>query len=276
MKGYVYKYTFSDGKVYIGQTRRRPEVRHREHLNQSIGKTNPGFWEAYQRLGEPHFELIDTIEEERELDLVNTLNMAETYYIEMFHAADPDYGYNKKASGTVASSDIMKLNDEFRDIWDKRAKPCREYYFALLEKVCSKKEPLTDDEKECIRECWVNPENIFYHKVKDYNLDNLSANSEEDDFWLGEAFEGFIMDLDEAMEEDIAMFIQENQDEILRRKTKGKIIQQVDMDGNIVREYYSNKEVMDALQIARVDNVLNVLKGRQKSAYGYRWQYKPE
>lgn len=50
MKGYIYKYTFADGKFYIGQTRRNPEIRHREHLNPIIGPANTGFWEAYQRL----------------------------------------------------------------------------------------------------------------------------------------------------------------------------------------------------------------------------------
>lgn len=276
MKGYIYKYTFSDGKVYIGQTRRNPEVRHREHLSQSVGKTNPGFWEAYQRLGEPAFEVIDTIEATREVDLVDYLNRAETFYIEMYKAADPKHGYNKKTAGTVPSQDVMKLNDEFRDVWDAKAKPYREYYSALLKKVISKKEPLTDEEKECIRECWMNPNNIFYHRVEDYNLDDLSANSEDDDFWLGEAFDFFMMLLDEALEDDIYMYLQENQDEILRRRSNGKIIQQIDMEGNIVREFVSNKEVMEALKIARIDNVLNVLKGRQKSAYGYKWQYKPE
>ena len=48
MKGYIYKYTFPDGKVYIGQTRRPIELRHAEHLNPSTGPLNPGFWEAYQ------------------------------------------------------------------------------------------------------------------------------------------------------------------------------------------------------------------------------------
>ena len=45
MKGIIYKYTFPDGKVYIGQTRRHPEKRKREHLAKDVGPTNKGFWE---------------------------------------------------------------------------------------------------------------------------------------------------------------------------------------------------------------------------------------
>ena len=36
MKGIIYKYTFPDGKVYIGQTR-NPEKRKREHIDPKTG-----------------------------------------------------------------------------------------------------------------------------------------------------------------------------------------------------------------------------------------------
>jgi hypothetical protein len=51
MKGYIYKYTFPDGKVYIGQTVRPVAARHREHITPSTGRVNVGFWEAYQKYG---------------------------------------------------------------------------------------------------------------------------------------------------------------------------------------------------------------------------------
>lgn len=274
MKGYIYKYTFLDGKVYIGQTRRNPEVRHHEHLNESIGKTNPGFWDAYQRLGEPKFEIIETIEDSREMNLVDKLNMAETYYIDFYQATDPQYGYNRKSSGTVASHDIMKLNDAYRDLWDEMTRPHYAYFKSVLSKLFQKTVPLTDEEKVFVRENLMVSDNIFYHRVKDYNLDDLSANSDEDDFWMEEAYEGFLMDFNEFVSQDIASYIYENSDSIIRMKSRGKIIQQLDMAGNVIREYGSNGEVVQALNIARIDNVLNVLKGRQKTAYGFRWKYK--
>ena len=86
MKGYIYKYTFSDGKFYIGQTRRNPEIRHREHLNPIIGPANTGFWDAYQCLGEPTYEIIETIENENVTDLVDLLNKRETYWIKYYEA----------------------------------------------------------------------------------------------------------------------------------------------------------------------------------------------
>lgn len=74
MKGYVYKYTFSNGKIYVGQTRRDVNVRHREHMNPSTGPLNPRFWQAYQELGEPKLEIIKEIEEENNYELIQALN----------------------------------------------------------------------------------------------------------------------------------------------------------------------------------------------------------
>ena len=42
MKGIIYKYTFPDGKVYIGQSR-NPEKRMRDHLDPKTGSVNKGF-----------------------------------------------------------------------------------------------------------------------------------------------------------------------------------------------------------------------------------------
>ena len=208
--------------------------------------------------------------------LVDRLNMAETFYIDLFQATDPQHGYNKKSTGTVASRDMMKLNDAFRDLWDKMIEPHHAYFESVLSKMFQKTVPLTDEEKAFVRENILVSDNIFFHRVKEYNLDDLSVNSEDDDFWMGEAYEGFLMDFDEIAAQDVSSYIYENAESIIRKKSKGRIIQQLDMDGKVIREFASNGEVVEALNIARIDNVLNVLKGRQKSAYGYQWKYKEE
>ena len=77
MKGTVYKYTFSDNKVYIGQTR-HAALRHKEHLDKTSGPTNSAFWEAYQRLGEPEYEILFENEFENEFELESALNIIET------------------------------------------------------------------------------------------------------------------------------------------------------------------------------------------------------
>ena len=115
---------------------------------------------------------------------------------------------------------------------------------------------------------------IFHDRVKNYNLEDLSTNSDDDDFWLGEVYQEFIMNFDEDAGCQICQYLNENRDAVLYKRSKGRIIQQIDTEGNVVKEYTSNKEVAEALNLARIDNVLNVLKGRQKSAYGFFWKYK--
>jgi len=276
VKGYIYKYTFSDGKVYIGQTRRMPEIRHREHISKSIGKTNPGFWDAYQRLGEPRFEIIDTFEEGREVDLINTLNKAETFYIAQYRASEPEFGYNKKSAGTVASREDSIIHDEFHDIWVKEIEPYHAFFQSVFDKMIGKTEPLTEAEKRFVRESLLAPDLLFHDEVKDFNLDDLSANSEDDCFWMGEVYQEFLMNFDENAEEQIESYLYENREEIVHQRLRKQVIQQLDMAGNVIREYHSNKDVAEALNVVRIDNVLNVLKGRQKTAYGFRWRYKEE
>jgi hypothetical protein len=74
----------------------------------------------------------------------------------------------------------------------------------------------------------------------------------------------------------VAQYVSENSAEIIRKAKQGKIIQQLDMEGNVVREFDSQDSIRKAFNIVRIDNILNVIKGRQKAAYGFRWRYKPQ
>jgi hypothetical protein len=100
MKGIIYKYTFPDGKVYIGQTR-NPEKRKRDHIDPKIGPTNKGFWEAYQRFGTYEYEVIREIESDNEDELIDLLNRWESGYIYQYKADNPQFGYNRTSYGTV-------------------------------------------------------------------------------------------------------------------------------------------------------------------------------
>ena len=51
-----------------------------------------------------------------------------------------------------------------------------------------------------------------------------------------------------------------------------KPILQYDLDGNFIREWPSATDV----GIEVCGNICNCLKGRQKTAYGYKWKYKNE
>ena len=48
----------------------------------------------------------------------------------------------------------------------------------------------------------------------------------------------------------------------------------IDEEGNVALTFQSFNEIAQHFGVVRPDNVRNVLKGRQKSAYGYYWKYK--
>ena len=69
-------------------------------------------------------------------------------------------------------------------------------------------------------------------------------------------------------------YIVYNREAIIEKRTRHKIIQQLSLQGDLIKEYRSIDEVRDALSLKRVDNITNVIKGRQKTAYGYVWRKK--
>lgn len=149
-KGIVYKYTFPDGKVYIGQTRRHPEVRKREHIDQKIGPLNSGFWRAYQQFGTYQYDVLFECESENDSELVAILNEKETEFIAQYKATNSDYGYNKMQRGSVSVSVWKKLNQKLEALAQEIYAQKKPFVEAILSKAISH-QPLTDIEKDISR-----------------------------------------------------------------------------------------------------------------------------
>ncbi|MBR3577347.1 MAG: hypothetical protein IKN98_01050 [Bacteroidales bacterium] len=278
MKGYIYKYTFSDGKVYIGQTRRPPCMRDKEHFDEEIGKTNPKFWEAYQTFGMPQYEIIETIEEERVQDLVASLNEAETKHIQQFKATNPKYGYNIRERGTVPIPRDKVLDAEFERIWISCAEDWYPIFVSVKTKCFETFEPLTEEELEFCQFELADDENMFSNALKDFKFDfhDLANNSEEARFWLGECTEFAEWRFCEYTWGLIREHIERNKEQILCEHSPETTIVQIDSKGKVVREYASPEELREALQRNNLTNIYNVLEGKQRHAYGYTWRYKKD
>lgn len=277
MKGYIYKYTFSDGKVYIGQTR-RPQMRDKEHFYEKIGKLNSLFWGAYEKLGKPQYEIIDTIEAERPQDLVAALNEAEKEYIYQYDATNPEHGYNVRKGGNVAIPRDKILDAEFERIWDEYNGEWKSIYDDVLTKCFKTFEPLTDSELEFCKTEFADEDNIFSSALLRFKFDfnNLKGNSEDSRFWLGECADFALWRFQEELTCSICHYIQQNREQILKEHSPETTILQIDMKGKIVREYSSPQEIREALQRDNLTNIYNVLEGKQKSAYGFVWCYKKD
>lgn len=273
MKGIIYKYTFSDGKVYIGQTRRHPEKRKREHFDELVGPTNTGFWDAYKKLGKPDYEELLQIERDDVDELVYELNIAESLFIQLYMADNPIYGYNKKPFGNVGTKRNVIIQRAYDDYTNTLLEERLRVYKSATYKIWHSNEPLTKEEYYLIREKY-RKKNFWQSNIEDF-FEN-PKNSHKRDFWLDEALDFVRKLIIEEVEEEASQYISNNYLKILEEEKNKNAIVQIDNDGQIVREFYSFNEICQAFDVPRADNVKNVLKGRQKSAYGYYWKYKKD
>ena len=278
MKGYIYKYTFPDGKIYIGQTRRPIEIRHREHLNPSTGPLNPGFWSAYQSVGEPTLTILETFESDDLTALVNMMNVRETYFIHKERASDPQYGYNDKSVATAYSPETKLLEKEVEVRFERVRNTIMPFFDGISDKILQGcQEELNNDEKAFIKEYLLNSDKNFHadwlKEEMDSNNYSLDGINESDIFEmaLDEAISSYLEDLFELTQQ----YVLENANELMSNRQNERIIQQLDKEGNVIREYQNQSEIREQFQISRVDNIINVIKGRQRTAYGYSWRYKP-
>ena len=276
MKGIIYKYTFSDGKVYIGQTRRHPEKRKREHLDEIVGPTNSGFWEAYKRLGKPEYTELYQTEKDDVDELVSELTDAESFFIHIYQADNPDYGYNRKSFGTVGTKTGIILGKKYNEYLDNLLDVRLKDYENAINKVWQTKEPLTQKEKYLLKEKY-REQNIWQRHIDKYDFDNLANNDEtETEFMVDDALDFVRFMITEEARRDANQYIAENYAQIMDEERSKNAILQIDKDGKVVKEFYSFNDICQYFNVPRADNVRNVLKGRQKSAYGYFWKLKKD
>ena len=150
MKGYIYKYTFPDGKVYIGQTRRDPKRRHKEHIDPITGPCNKGFWYAYQKFHTFQYEILEIVESVNEDNLVYLLNQTESRYILQYNAYNPIFGYNIQPKGDVRTGCDKILRDKIEELFPSVLKSNLTIFDSIWNKIFITKESLTEEEKEIL------------------------------------------------------------------------------------------------------------------------------
>lgn len=283
MKGVIYKYTFPDGKVYIGQTIRPLAVRHKEHITPSTGKVNIGFWDAWQKFGQAKLDVLETVEEQQSGDLIAKLNMLEIKQIEKHKATDPRYGYNWTSGGHATNPDIRILKKEFRkqfqEVWSERGR----FFFELSDRIkdCFEGPVLLNEEQSLYVKNEVIPSILHpYDKYVRVSQNTLSLNGgrgKSASFNKEEAYDWLLFTVQDLCElemnevsQSVAQYVIANYKNIVSLG----IIQQINKNGEIVKEYKSITEVMHALNLSYSTNIYNVLEGKQKTAYGYIWRYK--
>lgn len=156
-KGFIYKYTYPNGKVYIGQTRVSVKERHCQHMSASKDPKRRTICEvAIAKYGEPKLETLETIEvEDNEVTkLIEKLNEAEIKWIKEYDSTNRERGYNLQHGGQIITPEQMILEEKWYEIYEKDEWGYLLGYFSDLlksigHKICVTNEKLTKDEKYC-------------------------------------------------------------------------------------------------------------------------------
>lgn len=284
MKGYIYKYTFPDEKVYIGQTVRPVAARHREHTTPSTGKVNVGFWEAWEKFGDAKLEVIETVETPDSYDLTNRLNNLERYYISQYNSTDSRYGYNRVPGGFGTNASRKVLLKAFRKVMDELWKDRELFYEQLKMKIrlaSDKPVQLDAEQSEFLREVILPDVESRERKYIKFTDDGIlcfrKARTEYNQFFEEEAYSSLLFLVDYAADVDAEELAQRVWSYVLSNTTAildEGIIQKVAKDGTVVKEYASITEIMHDLNLSYNTNIYNVLEGKQKTAYGFIWRWK--
>lgn len=119
-KGYIYKYSFPNGKVYIGQTITSVKQRHYVHMSDARRRERSTLCDvALAKFGEIQPETIEIVEDEDKTKLKERLDKAEIKWIRHYDSTNIVNGYNVQQGGKITSEDTMILEEKWYEIYDK-------------------------------------------------------------------------------------------------------------------------------------------------------------
>ena len=213
--------------------------------------------------------------------LTERLNALEWSLIDQYHSTDPRYGYNRilGGHGTSTSKKVLlkAFNKVFNELWKER----RDFYSNLEEKIsqaCDGPVFLNEEQASFVREAampGIPPEYSQYIELSDDDTLNLLEAAEE--IYAEEAFDWLMFSIKDLADIESSVLAREVESYVLSNATSilsEGIIQKVDKDGTVVKEYGSITDVMHDLNLSYTTNIYNVLEGRQKTAYGFLWRWK--
>ena len=168
--GYIYKYTYPNGKIYIGQTRVSVKDRHYQHMLSAAKNNNCSVCElAIAKYGKPEVETLETIEvaDHENLKLQELLDEAEKKWIKHYDCTTKSgKGYNVQEGGVKITPEEFVLQERWyeifaKDRWGESIEYVKDLLYSIGNKLCVTKEKLTKEEKAI----W------FGYKFYEYNIE---------------------------------------------------------------------------------------------------------
>lgn len=174
-QGFIYKYSFPNGKVYIGQTRTSIEKRHYEHMYASEHDRRSLCEVAITKYGEPKLDLLETIEvgDNEKTKLISLLNAAEKKWISEYDATNRRKGYNIQNGGEIVTPEEFILEEAWWEIFEKEKRGNQIAYVRNILDIIIDKNGNIGDENEII----------------DFHLKSSDLTKEERAVWYGLKFD---------------------------------------------------------------------------------------
>lgn len=213
------------------------------------------------------------------------LNEKEIQYIELYDTTNRELGYNLSIGGEGSRG--YKMTEEAKEklsIINKGKTLTKEHCKKISEALKGKftgnnssnyGKKLSDERKEKLRQSKI-------RKVKQLNKDTLEVIKIWDSITEATKSLGFISSSQIPLccsgKRDTAFgykwcYAEDEKPPVYIYKTKCKPIIQLDLNGKIIKEYNSMKEAAEILNI-RAGNISNCCRGKQKTAFGFKWRYK--
>lgn len=288
----VYKHTAPNGKVYIGQTKQKPNARFQ---NGEGYKECPFFYKAIKKYG------WENISHEILYDGLSAAQASkiEKEQIKKFNSNCKEYGYNLTDGGS-AEYHLTEIGKEHRSAASKRMWKNEEYRQKKIESMTGKNNhmygvKMSEESRKKMSESAkgrkknpMSPET----KAKLSAIRKMQGNfrtgavlSEETKRKISESNKGKIVFVSEETKKKISIAMK-GRTKSDKTKEKMRIAQQaikykrekpvvqLPLDGNdIIFTYKSAIDAANAVNASSSTMICRCCKGKLKKAYGYRWQY---
>lgn len=177
-KGIIYKYTFPNGKIYIGQTIDLDKRHYQHQYYAKNAKGNRSLCDiAIAKYGEPKLEVIEEIigDDNKPYEFKQALNEAEVKWINEYNATDRSIGYNIQHGGHTANEETYILEEIhgniLQEVYAEKIFHVREILDSIIEKVGD----------GCI-------------EIQSLNLNSFNITKEEKDVWFNYKFRDYYGD----------------------------------------------------------------------------------
>ena len=246
-KGIIYKYTFPNGKIYIGQTIDL-DKRHYQHMY--CAKNNKGKRIlcdiAIAKYGEPKLEIIEEIIEDKPHKFKQALNEAEVKWINEYNATDRSIGYNIQNGGNTSNEETYILEEIYLNMLDEqkdKINNIREILDSIIAKVENNKNVnLGDSETVDINQFNLTKEenkvwfNLKFNERYGYEttFDELLRDWLADDFNSGGDGELYAKEFKETVNEMFDYFEDDSKEKTWKyvNQNKEKLIEEFFNDNN--------------------------------------------